>query len=114
MPELLRNSFGFFEKYLPLYFLGFVHSVLASDFHICHAIIRGQVRPLEIELKKAAIRGCSYLTKQCINYGVDINALEVLNMPIFPKINGLNHVSFFPAIHIASIMGQIDVVKILI
>ena len=35
-------------------------------------------------------------------------------MPIFPKINGLNHVSFFPAIHIASIFGQIEVVDILI
>ena len=69
---------------------------------------------MEIRLKGAAIRGCSYLVKQCINWGVDINVTEFVNTAIFPEMNGWGAMSPFSAIHIASIMGQIDVVNILI
>ena len=79
----------------------------------------GYVRRLERALQGAAIRGCSYLAKQYINYGVDINATEYLmaspsTPAIFPEMNGWGAMSPFSAIHIASIMGQIDVVNILI
>ena len=77
------------------------------------AIVRQQDVPLSIELKRAALRGCSYLVKKCINAGVNINATEFVNAPIFPEMNGWT-VSAFSAIHIASIMGQIDAVNILI
>ena len=69
---------------------------------------------MEIRLKGAAIRGCSYLVKQCINWGVDINVTDFVNRAIFPEMNGWGAMSPFSAIHIASIMGQIDVVNILI
>ena len=99
-------------------FLGIVHFITATRF-LMPDIIRGYVGPLESELQGAAIRGCSYLVKQCINYGVDTNATEFLpaspeTPTIFPEMNGWGDVSPFSAIHIASIMGQIDVVNILI
>ena len=79
----------------------------------------GYVRRLERALQGAAIRGCSYLAKQYIKYGVDINATEYLmaspsTPAIFPEMNGWGDVSPFSAIHIASIFGQIEVVDILI
>ena len=79
----------------------------------------GYVRRLERALQGAAIRGCSYLAKQYIKYGVDINATEYLlaspsTPAIFPEMNGWGNVSPFSAIHIASIFGQIEVVDILI
>ena len=54
------------------------------------------------------------MVKQCINWGVDINVTEFVNRAIFPEMNGWGAMSPFSAIHIASIMGQIDVVNILI
>ena len=101
------------KLYFIQYFLGIFHFVIASDFHM-PAIVRQQDVPLSIELKRAALRGCSYLVKKCINSGVNINATEFVNTPIFPEMNGWNAVSAFSAIHIASIMGQIDAVNILI
>ena len=94
-------------------FLGIVHFITATRFHMDY------VRHLESELQGAAIRGCSYLVKQCINHGVDINATEFLpaspeTPTIFPEMNGWGDVSPFSAIHIASIFGQIEVVDILI
>ena len=79
----------------------------------------GYVRRLERGLQGAAIRGCSYLAKQYIKYGVDINDTEYLlaspeTPAIFPEMNGWGDVSPFSAIHIASIFGQIEVVDILI
>ena len=100
-------------------FLGILHFILATDFHTHWIPRRNELITLEIRLRKAAIRGCSYRTKQCINYGVDINATEFLlaspsTPAIFPEMNGWGDVSPFSAIHIAAIMGQIDVVNILI
>ena len=94
-------------------FLGWIHFIIATRFHM------GYVRRLESGLQGAAIRGCSYLAKQYINYGVDINATEFLlaspsTPAIFPEMNGWGDVSPFSAIHIASIFGQIEVVDILI
>ena len=94
-------------------FLGIVHFIIATYFHM------GYVRRFEKGLQGAAIRGCSYLVKQCINHGVDINATEFLpaspeTPTIFPEMNGWVDVSPFSAIHIASIFGQIEVVDILI
>ena len=70
-------------------FLGIVHFITATRFHM------GYVQPLEsqLQLQGAAIRGCSYLAKQYINYGVDINATEYLmaspsTPAMFPEMNG--------------------------
>ena len=68
-------------------FLGIIHFITATRFHSDY------VRQLESELQGAAIRGCSYLVKQCINYGVDLNATEFLpaspeTPTIFPEMNG--------------------------
>ena len=94
-------------------FLGIIHFITATRFNM------GYEYGLEGGLQGAAIRGCSYLAKQYINYGVDINATEYLmaspsTPAIFPEMNGWGDVSPFSAIHIASIFGQIEVVDILI
>ena len=94
-------------------FLGIIHFITATRFHMDY------VEQLEGGLQGAAIRGCSYLAKKYINYGVDINATEFLlaspsTPAIFPEMNGWGDVSPFSAIHIASIFGQIEVVDILI
>ena len=73
-------------------FLGIVHFITATRF-LMPDIIRGYVGPLESELQGAAITGCRYLVKQCINYGVDLNATEFLpaspeTPTIFPEMNG--------------------------
>ena len=95
-------------------FLGILHFILATDFHTHWIPRRNELITLEIRLRKAAVRGCSYVVRQCINWGVDINATEFLDFPIFPEMNGWGDSSPFSSIHIAAIMGQIDVVNILI
>ena len=99
-------------------FLGIIHFITTTRFHMPD-IIRGYVQLLESELQGAAITGCRYLVKQCINYGADLNATEFLpaspeTPTIFPEMNGWVDDSPFSAIHIASIFGQIEVVDILI